>query len=222
MRKLALLLAVGLLAGCLPSYEEGEKEGGDLADEMALLREAVSETPEPAAPPEGDAKDSAVRQKRDLLKNIEEDLTALRKEREDWGSKEPSAAKIDRLREINTQEKNLLAHREQLETDIAVLQGRAPKPPQDADSALDIMEAASKAQEDQWAELRRLREEEARLKEQQAADKEKRLAELKTERERLEELLGAGGTPVEGGLFEEKYQDVILRILTELQRYKRN
>jgi hypothetical protein len=215
MKKLSLL-AVLFAFGCGASEPEPERpEAG----------------PAPAARGGGgDQIRSQIALKNSELRQADIDLGKIMAERLELDAKPASEAKTNRLAELGKIESETKLKKQALEADIAALERKAQdsgaaSKPKSADEALDLALAAedsklkeeeakrrAKAQADAGADKKRLDEaEKARVAETAAREKEKIQA-------------GQGGTApatADGPTFEERWAGVILRVRTELQRYKR-
>lgn len=212
MRKLSLA-AVLFAFGCSSAEPEPEE------------RPAAK----PAAAPAAGDRDlrGQIALKNAELRQAEIDLGKIMAERLELDAKPASEAKTNRLAELGRLEAETQQRKRALEAEIAALEKGAPASsrPKSADEALDLALAAedakareeeekrrAKAAADASADKRRLEEaEKARAAEAAARDKEKLQAAPG----------GAAPAGPDGPIFEERWAAAILKIRTELQRFKR-
>jgi hypothetical protein len=217
MKKLSLL-AVLFAFGC--GSAEPEPEEGPAAG------------PAPAPEARGGDVRGQIAIKNAELRQADIDLGKIMAERMELDTRPASEAKTNRLAELGRIEADTKQKKQALEAEIAALERRAQDSgapaakARSADEALDLALAAedtkqkeeeekrrAKAAADAGADKKRLEEaEKARAAEAAARDKEKIQA-------------GLGGTApaagADGPIFEERWAAAILKVRTELQRYKR-
>jgi hypothetical protein len=215
MKKLSLL-AVLFAFGC--GSAEPEPEEGPAAG------------PAPAARG-GDAR-SLLAIKNAELRQADIDLGKVMAERMELDLKPASEAKTNRMAELAKIEADTTQRKRVLEAEIAALERRAQDSgapaakAKSADEALDLALAAEDTKQ---------KEEEAKRRAKAAADAgadKKRLEEAEkaraadaAARDREKIQAGQGGTApapgADGPIFEERWAAAILKVRTELQRYKR-
>ena len=192
--------------------------------------EPAPEKPSPEADPrESEKADLRARidaKKKDLAQS-DTDLAAISAEREKVLKQDASDAKTTRLIELQRQENDTKQKKASLTSDIEDLQAQlsgqpAPAKPAKAGDALDDILATNESKEKEEAERRR-----KKVEEEAAADKS-RIA--KAEAARQAEKDEQSKQKIEGGrlaagpdapAFEDRWADVIQKVRTELQRYKR-
>lgn len=218
MKYLPFLAILCCVAGCglfgssdsepAPSEKKPAAEADPRESEKADLRAKI------------DAK------KRDLAQ-ADSELAAITSERDKVVAQPASEGKTTRLIELQRQENDTKQKKASLTSDIEDLQARlsgqaAPAKPTKAGDALDDILASNESKEKEDAERRRKKAEE-----EAAADKAriaKAEAARQAEKDEMSKQKIEGGRIAAGPdapAFEERWADVIQKIRTELQRYKR-
>jgi len=156
------------------------------------------------------------------------DLAKIATEREQLSKAEASETKNNRLVELARLESDTKLKQSSLSDEIAQLQqrlsGQAPAPakPKSANDSLDDLLTANDAKDKEDADRRKKKAED------EAAGDKNRIAQAEAARkaemdERAKQKIegGRAAAGADGPAYEERWADVITKIRTELQRYKR-
>jgi hypothetical protein len=190
--------------------------------------EPAPERPAPGAEPRDDGKGeirAKLAGKKQELAQADADLNKIASEREQLAGQPASETKTNRLVELARLESDAKLRKGAITSDIADLQAQlggsstAAAKPTKAVDALDDILAGNANKEKEEAERRKQKAEA-----DSAADKD-RLAKAEAARnaeleERAKQKLEGGGA-ADGRIYEERWGDVINKILAELQKYKR-
>jgi hypothetical protein len=168
--------------------------------------------------------------KKQELAQVDGDLANISKEREQLSAKDASETKTNRLVELARLESDAKLKRGSITEDIAQYERQlgvssgasaAPKPAKAGDALDDIL-ASNDSKEKEDAERRKRKADDdtaadkARIAQAEAARK----AEL-DERSKQKIEGGRLAQGAEGPAFEERWADVIQKVRTEIQRFKR-
>ena len=214
MRHLLPLLALVCFAvGCGSSEPEPEEnQPGNNADPRAVERAQVR---------------SQLNTKRRELDAANSDLSKIASEREELADQPASTTKTNRLIELARLEQETKQRKASLTSDIADLQARlsntgapAAKPTKAGDALDDLLSDADKSKEDAERRRKKAEEEGASDKERIALAEAARKAELD---ERAKQKIEGGrvAAGADGPGYEERWADVILKVRSEIQKFKR-
>lgn len=193
----------------------------ETAPEKPSSRDAAAE---PADSGKAEIRAKIDAKKRDLAQ-ADGELASIASEREKVAKQDASDGKTNRLIELQRQEDATRQKKASLSSDIEELQAQlsgAPAKPAKAGDALDDILASNENKEKEEAERKR-----KKADEEASADKA-RIA--KAEAARQAEKDEQAKQKIEGGriaagpdapAFEDRWADVIQKVRTELQRYKR-
>jgi hypothetical protein len=167
-----------------------------------------------------------IAQKRQELAQVDVDLAKVKAEREQLMKQDASDAKTNRLVELGRIDSDLNLKRSALSEDIAQLQsqigeGPAPATAKKGDSLDEIIAANDKAEKDEAERRKKKADDDASADKQRIAQAEAaRKAELD---ERAKQKIEGGrlAQGADGPAFEDRWADVILKIQSELQKFKR-
>jgi hypothetical protein len=168
-----------------------------------------------------------IQSKRADLAQADADLARIAAEREQLGAQGASEQKTNRLVELGKVESETKQKKSAISSDIASLEKQLSEVSGTAraktdDEALEAALAADAAREKELAERKKNADDTARADEARkiAAAEAARQAEIEA---RSKEKIQGGRVAAAGdeSLFEERWADVILKVRTELQKFKR-
>lgn len=215
MRHLLPLLALVCFAvGCGSSEPDPEENQPANADPRATERAQIR---------------GRLNAKRRELDAANSDLSKIASEREELADQPASNQKTNRLIELARVEQETKQRKASLTSDIADLQaqlnntGAAPaaaKPTKAGDALDDLLSDADKSKEDAERRRKKAEEEGATDKERIALAEAARKAELD---ERAKQKIEGGrvAAGADGPGYEERWADVILKVRSEIQKFKR-
>jgi colicin import membrane protein len=184
--------------------------------------------PEPVAAATPEAQLAEVRleldRKQKDLAQVDADLAKIEAERADLGTKDASGTKTERLAELGRLEDDAKLRKTALESDVAALRDKertlAGTPKTGAEALDEALAAADRQEQEAEAERRRKIEEQAAADEKRKVE-EAALAKADEDARRAKEKLPSAGIAPAAPPFEERYAAVILKLMAELQRFKR-